>query len=129
MKVYLPILCITLLATSITVASSQTVYAEDLVIGTSSGLDYSSILELENKRGSDTSIDSVRIWLSEKGWIGKFEVGGKVLVFSPQDPIKPGENVKFGLKTSLKNPIINWKALDSNDQVIQVASALSLIHI
>ena len=57
MKVYLPILCITLLATSITVASSQTVYAEDLVIGTSSGLDYSSILELENKRGSDTSID------------------------------------------------------------------------
>ena len=64
MKVYLPILCITLLATSITVASSQAVYAEDLVIGTSSGLDYSSILELENKRGSDTSIDSVRIWLS-----------------------------------------------------------------
>ena len=135
MKVYLPILCITLLATSITVASSQTVYAEDLVIGTSSGLDYSSILELENKRGSDTSIDSVRIWLSddnsfksfktEKGWIGKFEVGGKVLVFSPQDPIKPGENVKFGLKTSLKNPIINWKALDSNDQVIQVASAIT----
>ena len=135
MKVYLPILCITLLATSITVASSQAVYAEDLVIGTSSGLDYSSILELENKRGSDTSIDSVRIWLSgdnsfksfktEKGWIGKFEVGGKVLVFSPQDPVKPGENVKFGLKTSSKNPIINWKALDSNDQVIQVASAIT----
>jgi len=135
MKVCLAILCISLFTVSIITVSNQPVYAEQSVTGTSTGLDYSSILELENKRGNDTNIDSVRIWLSEnnsfksfkteKGWTGKFEVGGKVIVFSPQDSVKPGENVKFGLKTTSKNPIINWKALDSNDQVMQTAAAIT----
>ena len=135
MKVCLAILCISLFTVSIITVSNQPVYAEQSVTGTSTGLDYSSILELENKRGNDTNIDSVRIWLSEnnsfksfkteKGWTGKFEVGGKVIVFSPQDSVKPGENVKFGLKTTSKNPIINWKALDSNDQVMQTAVAIT----
>ena len=135
MKVCLAILCISLFTVSIITVSNQPVYAEQSVTGTSTGLDYSSILELENKRGNDTNIDSVRIWLSEnnsfksfkteKGWTGKFEVGGKVIVFSPQDSVKPGENVKFGLKTTSKNPIINWKALDSNDQVMQTATAIT----
>ena len=135
MNVCLAILCISLFTVSIITVSNQPVYAEQLVIGTSTGLDYSSILELENKRGNDTSIDSVRIWLSEdnsfksfkteKGWTGKFEVGGKVIVFSPQNSVKPGENVKFGLKTTSKNPIVNWKALDSNDQVMQIATAIT----
>jgi hypothetical protein len=135
MNVCLAILCISLFTVSIITVSNQPVYAEQLVTGTSTGLDYSSILELENERGNDTNIDSVRIWLSEnnsfksfkteKGWTGKFEVGGKVIVFSPQNSVKPGENVKFGLKTTSKNPIINWKALNSNDQVMQTATAIT----
>ena len=132
MRVSLSILCISLFTISILVISSQPAYGQQLITATSTGLDYSSILELENKRGNDFNIDSVRIWLgednsfksfkTERGWIGKFEVGGQVIVFSSQENVKPGQSVKFGIKTSSENPVINWKALDSNDQVIQSAA-------
>ena len=135
MRVGLSILCISLFTISILVISSQPAYGQQLITATSTGLDYSSILELENKRGNDFNIDSVRIWLgednsfksfkTEKGWIGKFEVGGQVIVFSSQENVKPGQSVKFGIKTSSENPIINWKALDSNDQVIQSAATIT----
>ena len=85
--------------------------------------------------GNDFNIKSVRIWLSEdnsfksfkteNGWTGKFEVGGKVLVFTSQDSVKPGENVKFGIKTNSKNPTINWKALDNNSETIQSAAVVT----
>ena len=135
MRVSLSILCISLFTISILVISSQPAYGQQLITATSTGLDYSSILELENKRGNDFNIDSVRIWLgednsfksfkTEKGWIGKFEVGGQVIVFSSQENVKPGQSVKFGIKTSSENPVINWKALDSNDQVIQSAATIT----
>ena len=135
MRVSLSILCISLFTISILVISSQPAYGQQLITATSTGLDYSSILELENKRGNDFNIDSVRIWLgednsfksfkTEMGWIGKFEVGGQVIVFSSQENVKPGQSVKFGIKTSSENPIINWKALDSNDQVIQSAATIT----
>ena len=135
MRVSLSILCISLFTMSILVISSQPAYGQQLITATSTGLDYSSILELENKRGNDFNIDSVRIWLgednsfksfkTEKGWIGKFEVGGQVIVFSSQENVKPGQNVKFGIKTSSENPVINWKALDSNDQIIQSAATIT----
>ena len=128
MRISLSILCISLFTVSILVISNQPAYSQQLITATSTGLDYSSILELENKRGNDFNIEKVRIWLSgdnsfksfktEKGWIGKFEVGGQVIVFSSQEAIKPGQSVKFGIKTSFEDPTINWKALD-----------LSLIHI
>ena len=114
--------------------NEQSAYAEAITVKSTS-LDNSSILELKNNRGNNFNIDSVRIWLgqdnsfksfkTENGWTGKFEVGGKVLVFSPQDSVKPGESVKFGLKTNAENPIINWKALDNNGQVLQTAAVLT----
>ena len=133
MRISLSILCISLFTVSILVISNQPAYSQQLITATSTGLDYSSILELENKRGNDFNIEKVRIWLSgdnsfksfktEKGWIGKFEVGGQVIVFSSQEAIKPGQSVKFGIKTSFEDPTINWKALDRNNQVIQSAAA------
>ena len=115
--------------------NEQSAYAEEAITVKSTSLDNSSILELKNNRGNNFNIDSVRIWLgqdnsfksfkTENGWTGKFEVGGKVLVFSPQDSVKPGESVKFGLKTNTENPIINWKALDNNGQVLQTAAVLT----
>jgi len=114
--------------------NEQSAYAEAITVKSTS-LDNSSILELKNDRGNDFNIDSVRIWLgqdnsfksfkTENGWTGKFEVGGKVLVFSPQNSVKPGESVKFGLKTNVENPTINWKALDNNGQVLQTAAVLT----
>ena len=135
MGIYLPILCILLFSISILIIPSPHIHAQQLVTATSVGLDNSSILELENNRGNDFEIDKVRIWLgednsfksfkTENGWTGKFEVGGQVLVFSSQELIKPGESVKFGLKTSMINPAINWKALDSSGQVIQSAKTIT----
>ena len=128
-------LCILVFAVSLFGLNEQSAYAEDVISAKSVSLDNSSILELKNNRGSDFNIDSVRIWLgqdnsfksfkTENGWTGKFEVGGKVLAFSPQDSVKPGEGVKFGLKTINENPVINWKALDSNGQTIQTAVVLT----
>ena len=134
MNRFLPILCMMVFAVTVFGINEQSAYAEIITVKSTS-LDNSSILELKNNRGSDFNIDSVRIWLgqdnsfksfkTENGWTGKFEVGGKVLVFSPQDSVKPGESVKFGLKTDIENPIINWKALDNNGQVIQTAATLT----
>ena len=132
MRAFLAVFCLLLFTVSIFVFHEQFAYAEEVITVKSTALDTSSILELENNRGNDFNINSVRIWLgednsfksfkTEKGWTGKFEVGGKVLVFSPQTSIKPGESVKFGIKTNSENPIINWKALDSAGQVIQSAA-------
>ena len=131
MKIYLLALCVFLFTSSILIMNTQTVYAIETVTAKGISLDSSSILELKNERGSNVNIDSVRIWLgdensfksfkTENGWTGKFEVGGQVLVFSPQNSVKPGESVKFGIKTNSENPVINWKALDDNDVVIHSA--------
>jgi len=112
------------------VSSVQNSFADE-VGATSIGFEDSTILELKNNRGSNTSIDSIRIWLSgenefksfktEQGWLGKKELNG-VIEFTSQKLVKPGESVKIGIKTSMNNPIINWKALDSNGQVISSAS-------
>ena len=134
MKGFLPILCILVFTITIFGINQQPAYG-DVITAKSTSLDYSSILELKNSRGNDFNIDSVRIWLTEdnsfksfkteNGWTGKFEIGGQVLVFSPQDSVKPGESVKFGLKTDQKNPLINWKALDNNGNVLQTAAVIT----
>ena len=134
MRSFLPILCVLVFTITIFGINQQPAYA-DIITAKSTSLDYSSILDLRNNRGSDVNIDSVRIWLTqdnsfksfktENGWTGKFEIGGQVLVFSPQDSVKPGESVKFGLKTNEKNPLINWKALDSNGNILQTAAVIT----
>ena len=73
----------------------------------------------------------VRIWLSgenefksfktEEGWMGKNTPQG-VIIFTSQNEVAPGQSVKFGIKTTENNPIINWKALDSKGEVITSAS-------
>ena len=105
-------------------------FAEE-IIATSTGFEDSTILELKNIRGNTASIDSVRIWLSgenefknfktEQGWTGRNTPQG-VIIFTTQDSVNPGEGVKFGIKTISNNPIINWKALDSNENVISSAT-------
>ena len=45
-----------------------------------------------------------------------------VIIFTSQNQVNPGEDVKFGIKTTKQNPIINWKAIDENGAVITSAS-------
>ena len=112
----------------------DTSYADE-VIATSTGFEDSTILELKNSRGNSASIDSVRIWLgdenefksfkTEQGWLGKKQLNG-VIEFTSQKIVNPGETVKFGIKTMQQNPVINWKAVDSDGNVISSASTKSI---
>ena len=120
-----------LLISSIIFVSSFDTSFGDEVIAVSTGFEDSTILELKNNRGNTASIDMVRIWLSgenefksfktENGWMGKNTPQG-VIVFTTQSEIDPGQSVKFGIKTIENNPVINWKALDSNGEIISSAS-------
>ena len=131
---FVGVLCMTLLTISFFTVSDNLAYGEEQVIGNSIGLENSSILEIKNNRGSNVEIDSVRIWLSgensfesfktEKGWIGKNTPQG-VIVFTTQDSLKPGEVVKFGIKSLVEEPIINWKALDNNGNIIKTAQTIT----
>ena len=120
-----------LIISSIIIVSSFENSFADEILATSVGFEYSTILELKNNRGNTASIDSVRIWLgeenefkifkTEQGWLGKKHLNG-VIEFKSQNAINPGESVKFGIKTTEKNPIINWKAVDSTGKVISSGS-------
>ena len=131
MRTLLPVVfSIFLISSVILISSVQNSYADE-VIATSTGFEDSTILELKNSRGNEVNVDSVRIWLSgdnefksfktEQGWMGKKQLNG-VIEFTTQNNVKPGESVKFGIKTISSNPTINWKALDVNGEVISSAS-------
>jgi len=120
-----------LLISSVMIISNIESGFADEVIATSTGFEDSTLLELKNSRGNIASIDTVRIWVSgenefksfktEEGWMGKNTPQG-VIIFTSQNEINPGESVKFGIKTVENNPVINWKALDSNGEIISSAS-------
>ena len=125
-----------LLVSSIILMSSlESSFAEN-VVATSIGFEDSVILELKNSRGNTENIDTVRMWLSgdnefksfktEQGWMGKNTPQG-VIVFTSQNDVNPGESVKFGIKTTEQNPIINWKALNTNGEVITSATTKIII--
>ena len=124
------LVCIARIVSSILgVSAIQNSFGE--VVATGTGFEDSTILELKNSRASTANIDSVRIWLgednefksfkTEQGWLGKKQLNG-VIEFTSQNQVKPGESVKFGVKTIQKNPVINWKAVDSDGNVISSAS-------
>ena len=121
-----------LLISSIALASTFEKGHGEEVIATSIGFENSVVLELKNSRGNIANIDSVRIWLTgdnefksfktEQGWMGKNTPQG-VIVFTSENDVKPGEGVKFGIKTLNQNPSINWKAIDGEGNVIQIGIA------
>jgi len=122
---------ILLISSIILVSTFETGYGEE-VIATSIGFENSIILELKNSRGNIANIDSVRIWLAEdnefksfkteQGWMGKNTPQG-VIIFTSENDVKPGEGVKFGIKTLNQNPSINWKAIDGEGNVIEIGTA------
>jgi hypothetical protein len=127
-----------LILSVILVSSLEDSFSDD-IIATSIGFEDSTILELKNSRGNTANIDSVRIWLdsenefksfkTEQGWLGKKQLNG-VIEFTSQKEVNPGESVKFGIKTIKQNPIINWKAIDSDGEIITSASAkITISHI
>ena len=106
-------------------------YAEEITV-TSIALEETSVLEVTND--SDKEVNSLRIWLgsdfnfksfkTEKGWVGEKNAQG-VIIFTSSDSIKPGESVKFGVKTDKVNSGINWKALDSKNVQIDIGKSVA----
>ena len=91
-----------------------------------------TIIEFTND--SDEEVNTFRIWLgsdfnfksfkTEKGWVGEKTPLG-VIIFTSSETIKPGESVKFGVKTDKVKPGVNWKAVDKVDNVIDTGKVLS----
>ena len=91
-----------------------------------------TIIEFTND--SDEEVNTFRIWLgsdfnfksfkTEKGWVGEKTSLG-VIIFTSSETIKPGESVKFGVKTDKVKPGVNWKAVDKVDNVIDTGKVLS----
>ncbi|MDB9721799.1 biofilm-associated protein [Nitrosopumilus sp.] len=100
------------------------VYADEVNVA-SIGLDETAIITATNN--SDNEIKTFRVWLgdefnfksfkTEKGWTGEKNQQG-VIIFTSSETVKLNELVKFGLKTDKINPIINWKALDQENKII-----------
>jgi len=106
-------------------------HAEEVTVK-SIALDETTVLELTND--SDVDITAFRIWLgsdfsftsfkTEKGWVGEKTPQG-VIIFTSSEAIKPGESVKFGVKTDKSNSGINWKAVDKQDTQIGIGKSIA----
>ncbi len=91
-----------------------------------------SIIEFENK--GDSEVTMFRLWLgdqmtfksfkTEQGWTATKTPEG-VLVFVTTQAVQLGDTVKFGIKTDQAKPGINWKALDKNNEQIEIGKTLS----
>jgi len=127
---YVLLFSLLIISSIILVSSFESSFSEE-VIATSIGFENSIILELKNSRGNVVNIDTVRIWVgdnnefksfkTEQGWMGKNTPQG-VIIFTSENEVKPGEIVKFGIKTVNQNPIINWKAIDKEGNVVEKGS-------
>jgi len=120
-----------ILASSIFTTTTFAVAQEKVVEAKSIGFEETTIIEFKNK--GSTEIQTIRMWLgednafksfkTEKGWTGKKTLQG-VLVFTASESIKPGQSVKFGVKTDESMPGINWKAVDANDNQLEIGITL-----
>lgn len=102
------------------------VFAE--TVSKSTSFEKTTLIEYTNNE--DVPIKSVRMWLSkdagdfksfktEKGWTGiKTEQG--LLIFTSDEPLAPGQSVKFGIKTEIASPSVNWRTLDAGGNELTI---------
>ncbi|NQV40379.1 MAG: biofilm-associated protein [Nitrosopumilus sp.] len=124
-------LSVVLLFSVVLIIFPSNVYGEEISV-TSIALEETTVLELTNH--STEEINTLRIWLgsdfnfksfkTEKGWTGEKNAQG-VIIFTSSKVIKPGESVKFGVKTDKPNPGINWKVLDKKDIQIDTGKSIA----
>src|SRR5574338_987562 len=98
----------------------------------STNFEKTTLIEFTNNES--TSIHSVKLWLgkdsgafksfkAEKGWTGTKTPQG-VLVFTTVDELNPGQSVKFGIKTEVASPGINWRTMDSTGVELSTGKTL-----
>ena len=124
-------LSVVLLFSIVLIIFPSNVYGEGISV-TGIALEETTVLELTNDSAEE--VNTLRIWLgsdfnfksfkTEKGWVGEKNTQG-VIIFTSSEAIKPGESVKFGVKTDKPNPGINWKALDKKDTQISTGTSIA----
>ena len=125
------IICLFLVSFSI-LLSNHEAFAEDITV-TSNTTNSKTIIEIKNDRKSDVELDSIRIWLSgnesfksfktQQGWIGEINQQGVLTITAYDDGLTSGQTLKFSITTSSETPLINWKAIDKNGNVIKTSSS------
>ena len=123
-------LSIILLFSLVIILIPSNTYAEEIDVK-SVALEETTIIELTNN--SNKEVNTLRIWLgsdfnfksfkTEKGWMGEKTPQG-VIIFTSSESIKPGESVKFGIKSDKAKPGINWKALDNENKQMSIGKVL-----
>ncbi|QLH09405.1 biofilm-associated protein [Candidatus Nitrosotenuis sp. DW1] len=97
----------------------------------STNFEKTTIIEFENN--GNAQIKTVKMWLgqdsgafksfkTERDWTGTKTPQG-MLVFSTEKPVSQGESVKFGIKTEVASPGINWKTIDASGNDISIGKA------
>jgi hypothetical protein len=124
-------LSLVLLCLTATIIIPTNAYAAETINVESFSFEETSIVEFTNNGKEE--VNSFRIWLdsdinfksfkTESGWIGEKTPQG-VIIFTSSESIKPGESIKIGIKTDKTNPKINWKALDKNEEQIEVGTSI-----
>jgi len=104
---------------------------ENAVTSNSVAFEDTTIIEFENN--DSVELETVRMWLgsdftfksfkTEKNWTGQKTPQG-VIIFTTNEPIQPGESVKFGIKTDKIEPKINWRIFDTNENEIETGVTL-----
>jgi len=127
--IFLPI---TLLFSIILISIPLNVYAEEINVKSFS-FEETTIIEFIND--SDVEVNTFGIWLgsdfnfksfkTEKAWVGEKNPQG-VITFTSSETIKPGESVKFGIKTDKVKPEISWNVFDKGDNQIDAGKVLSV---
>ncbi|MBI2005780.1 MAG: biofilm-associated protein [Nitrosopumilales archaeon] len=105
---------------------------ENAVTSNSVAFEDTTIIEFENN--DSVELETVRMWLgsdftfksfkTEKNWTGQKTPQG-VIIFTTNEPIQPGESVKFGIKTDKVEPKINWRVFDKNEN--EVGTGVTLV--
>jgi len=104
--------------------------ANDVVSSKSLSFENTTIIQFTNEGTEE--LKTFRIWLteisfksfkSENGWTA--QKLPHVIIFTTVEPIKPGEIVKFGIKTDKPKPDINWKAIDIEGNQIDTGKTLA----
>jgi hypothetical protein len=98
-----------------------------LVTVTATNHDQVTVVEYKNNQENIFDITSVvlkvddggtfKSFKTEKGWLGK-KTDSSTITFTSTTPVKPGQNVKFGVKTDKSTPTFSWSALDSEGDEI-----------
>jgi len=107
------------------------VFAANVQVSSKSfSFENTTIIQFTNE-GTE-KLKSFRIWLtdisfksfkSENGWTA--QKLPQIIIFTAVEPIKPGEIVKFGIKTDKPKPDINWKAIDIEGNQIDTGKTLA----